>query len=137
MLLPRFSLDQKGVYAVSHCPLMYPEVAEGESAAEMLRYFLAILNSSVAHWQIARLAHRYSRGYMMLEVKTLKKIAVPDPGKVPVAAMKRLHDLALELIRNPDQESLDRELDSLVAGLYDLTPTERLELGLEGQDGGH
>jgi hypothetical protein len=111
---------------------LYPEEPDEEGAKEILRYHLAILNSTVVHWQIAYLSHRYSHGYTMLEVKTLSKIRVPDPSRVPVATMKRMQKMVADLISNPAQESLDRELDDLVASLYGLTRSERHEIGLEG-----
>jgi len=132
VLIPRFALDEEGRYAVSRSPLLYPEQAMGENATEMLRFFLAVLNSSVAQWQIARHSHRYSRGYAMLEVKTLKKMRVPDPAAVSVATMNKLQSHVAELMRAPEQSCLDHELDDLVAGLYGLTVDERRELGLEG-----
>ncbi len=88
IVMPRFSLDQVGRYAVSRCPLMYPR--QGGNDVELLRFFVAILNSPISLWQIVQMSHKYSRGYAMLEPKTLKNMRVPGPANVSVRRMKRI-----------------------------------------------
>jgi type I restriction-modification system DNA methylase subunit len=127
VLLPRFSLDLEGRYGVSHCPLMY--LKDETANLEVLKYFLGVLNSSVCYWQIANLSHKYGRGYLMLEKKTLARVRVPAPASVAPAHMKRLLRLVDRQLRQWNPE-LDGELDDLVAGLYGLTDDERREVGL-------
>lgn len=130
ILLPRFSLDADGRFAVSHSPLMYPARTSGEDVA-ILRYFVAVLNSSVVHWQIMTGSHRYSRGYAMLEVKTLRRIAVPDPAEVPVAAMKKLQALVERRLADTADTSAEDEIDRLVADIYSLSGEDCSVIGIE------
>lgn len=129
VLLPRFSLDQKGKYAVSHCPLMYPKMAGDD--LHLLRFFLAILNSSVSYWQLMRLSHRYSKGYLMLEPKTLKKLRVPGPARIQPEHMKRIQSLVKECVRLGPSEERRRELDQIVGQLYELSSHERSLVGMQ------
>lgn len=129
IVMPRFSLDEDGRFAVSHCPLMYPR--ERGSDVELLRYFLAILNSPVSLWQIVQLSHKYRRGYAMLEPKTLKQMAVPDPARVPVRTMKRIQAVVSRRLKDPSDRRAELQIDDLVAQLYGLSPTERSLVGME------
>jgi len=128
VVVPKFSADLNGEFAVSRSPFLFPII---EGSDELLLYFLAVLNSSVAYWQIATASHRYGGGYLMLEPKTLRGIRVPDPTTVPVATMKdlvRLTRLRIRSERNPESE---HKLDELVCGLYGLIAEERKLVGLE------
>ena len=129
VLAPRFSLDISGRYAISHSPLMYP-IKEGDEVA-ILHFFLAVLNSSVGYWQLANLSHRYSRGYLMLEKKTLCGMHVPLPTSVAMAQMKRIQTIVKELIKDNSKEKLEVELDYIIADVYSLSKAERAEIGLE------
>ncbi len=73
-LVPRFALDADGAYAVSHSPLLYPK--DSGVAQELLRFFVAVLNSTVCYWHITAHSHTYARGYAMLEPKTLKPVHI-------------------------------------------------------------
>jgi len=133
MLLPKFSLDKTGKYAISHSPLMYPKELAGE--LDLLHFFLAVLNSSVVYWQISNLSHKYSRGYLMLEPKTLKKIRVPNPASIPPSTMKQIQSLVRRRIvssaTSGSLSSLERTLDNVIADIYGLTNEECIEIGLE------
>ncbi|MCK5023572.1 MAG: hypothetical protein KAS04_05340, partial [Candidatus Aenigmarchaeota archaeon] len=128
VLLSKFSLDIEGKYGVSHCPLMYPKDPKG--GIDILYYFLAVLNSSVAFWQIANLSHKYSRGYFMLEPKTLKKLRVPDPAAIPSATMKKIYRLVKKRIED-SSSSVDVEIDNIIADIYGLSEGDRQEVGME------
>ena len=129
VVVPRFSLDEKGRYAISRSPLVYP-LEEGDEL-QVLRFFLAILNSSVCHWQIAHQSHKYSRGYAMLEQKSLRSVKVPDPAKVEPKTMKRLLGLVNKRMSDPSAKDSEQELDRIVAHLYGLTSDERRDIGME------
>ena len=129
ILLPKFSLDSTGKYAVSRCPVIYPRSESSEQ--EVLRYFTAVLNSSVALWQIRGMSHRYSHGYLMLEPKTLRSIAVPDPAKVEVGVMKKIQALVQRRTESPENTQFEAQLDDLVLGLYGLTAGDRDVLAAE------
>lgn len=131
VLVPRFSLDVEGKYAVSHAPLLYPKEAGAE--VDFLRFFLAILNSTSCYWHIATHSHKYRGGYVMLEPKTLKNTPVPDPAQVPSKSMHRIVKLVDRrlLVSGVDALEIEKQLDELVADLYGLSSKERRILGLE------
>jgi len=127
ILLPKFSLDSEGVYGISRSPLMY--LRSNESDINLLYYFLAILNSSVSFWQIANLSHKYSRGYFMLEPKTLKKVHVPDPSSIPTATIKEIQEI-VEKRLNAREIKTENKIDNIVADLYGLSEEEKKEVGM-------
>lgn len=132
ILLSKFSLDKEGNYGVSRSPLMYQKNPEG--GLDLLYYFLAILNSSVVYWQITNSSHKYSHGYVMLEPKTLKKIYVPNPASVPADTIKLILALVekrLDILPSGKEYEIEQSLDYIIADLYGLTETERLEIGME------
>ena len=61
VLIPRFSLDREGKYAISRAPLLYPKETGAED--DLLRFFVAVLNSTPCYWHIATHSHVY-RGDM-------------------------------------------------------------------------
>lgn len=130
VLVPRFSFDSKGKYAVSHSPFMYPKETGAEK--DLLRYFVAVLNSSACYWHISTHSHIYQRGYAMLEKKTLNKTRVPDPASVPTMTMRDLLALVDRRLTTsgPEITDLERQIDEAVAGLYHLTYRERRALGM-------
>jgi hypothetical protein len=132
IVLPRFSLDPAGRYAVSHCPLMYP-LGKGNEV-EILRFFVAVLNSSVSLFEIVRLSHKYRRGYAMLEPKTLNAMPVPDPATVPLKVMREIQRSVARRIEGASPE-LDRRLDQLVAEIFGLTAEERQLIGMDEKNG--
>ncbi len=131
VLVPRFSLDRKGQYAISRSPLLYSKQTGVED--DLLRYFIAILNSSVCYWYIASHSHAYRGGYVMLEPKSLKLTPVPDPTQIPHRTMRRLLGLVDKRLSGSNKDSLaiEKQIDNLVAELYGLTHEERLALGME------
>src|SRR5262249_8623319 len=90
VLVPRFTLDREGEYAISHSPLLYPKERERGIEDDLLRFFLAVLNSSICFWYIKTHSHKYQSGYVMLESKTLYKTPVPNPTAIPSGVMRNL-----------------------------------------------
>lgn len=129
VLVPRFSLDSTGKYAISHSPLLYPKEKNVEH--ELLRFFLAVLNSDICYWYISSHSHKYSRGYMLLEVKTLKKTPVPDPSKVSSTLMRRILNTVDNRLFTFGVEAmaLEKKLDELIFEAYGLSFQERKALG--------
>lgn len=123
-LVPRFGLDIQGKYAVSHGPFLYPRDQDAEE--ELLKFFVAVLNSTPCFWYIASQSHTYSRGYVMLEPKTLKTVPVPDPGSVSLMNRRRLIQLVERRLLSRDTETLEieRDIDRMVAELYGLSTDE-------------
>ncbi len=128
VLVPKFSIDIKGKYAVSRSPLMYLKSPEGD--VDLLYYFLAVLNSPVAYWQIAHFSHKYSHGYFMLEPKTLNKLNVPDPSSVPPGVMQKIQSLVKDYLKMPTSET-ERSINGLVVELYGLSHNDQAEIGME------
>ncbi len=131
VLVPRFSLDRDGRYAISRSPLLYPKEYAAED--DLLRFFVAVLNSTACFWYMATHSHPYQRGYTMLEPKTLKGTPTPDPTQVVPETMRRLLRLVDKRIVASESVALDieREIDVLVADLYELSSKERRILGME------
>lgn len=132
VLVPRFSLDYKGKYSISRAPLLYPKETGAEN--DLLRFFLAVLNSSSCYWHIATHSHTYKGGYVMLEPKTLKKTPVPDPNKISPSVMRRVLYLVDKrlLVSESVALAIEKEIDELIADLYGLSSKERCALGMEG-----
>ena len=128
ILIPAFCLDDKGKYAVSRSPLLYRE----DDNLDVLRYVLAVLNSSVGYWQIAATSFKYSRGYARLEVKTLRALRIPAPASITPAQMRRIQSSVDKLLRDPSDQSADAELDDIMADVHGLSSQERAEIGLGG-----
>jgi transposase len=130
VILPRFSLDLQGKYAISRAPYLYPKASESD--LDILKFYLAVLNSTVGAWLLSTHSAKYSRGYARLEVRSLGLIPVPDPAIVQpgdLAAIVRMVNEKLEGNRN---QQLDRQIDEAVSDIYGLTHSEQLLLGFEG-----
>jgi hypothetical protein len=129
ILLTRFGLDTHGRYAVSRSPWFTAK--EDASQEDLLSYFVAVLNSTVVQWQLATTSHRYSRGYVMLEKKTLSGLRVPDPSAVQPTLLNRMLRLVNRRLQNTQATDIEKEIDRLVADAYGLTAPERHEIGFE------
>lgn len=128
---PKFSYDEKGKFAVSRTPFLIPknDVVSGD---DILIFFLAILNSTPCYWYISNHSHKYSRGYTMLEVKTLQTTPVPDPANVAPGVMKKLLELVQARFTSTGIDSLNIEIliDQIVCDLYNLNEEDRIVLGI-------
>lgn len=129
VLIPRFSLDHEGKFAISHSPLLYPK--ENVASFETLRFFLAILNSTAVHWYLSTHSYRYSKGYIKLDPMYLRGIPIPDLGKVPAAIMKRLLRLVSKRLAMEDDPKVEAEIDEIIADLYGFPKEERRIIGME------
>ena len=131
VLTPRFGLDSDGNYAISRSFFMSAKEASVES--DLLRYFIAILNSTVCFRWISEQAHKYRSGYSVLEVATLRNVPVPDPKAVSPNVMRQLLNLVHQRLTGTDAQliSIEQDIDSIVLDLYGLTRLERQALGLE------
>ena len=129
VLVPRFSLDSEGKYAVSRTPFIYPRAAGSED--ELLLFLVAVLNSPICYWYISTHSHKVSRGYTMLEPKTLKSVPVPDPGVIPGPTIEHLLSLVDQRLNNPRALEVEKEIDKIVANLYGLSQRQRRAVGME------
>lgn len=123
MLTPRFAVDVRGKYAVSHGPFFVTKTEDEE--LNVLKYFCAVLNSSVCHWYLSTYLPKYGRGYNRLEVSSIKRVPVPDPALVPPPAMRDILNLVSRAIKDGPSTDIDRKIDGIIASLYGLTPSER------------
>lgn len=130
MLTPRFAADFKGRFAVTHSPFIVPAKENTSGGDDLLKYLVAVLNSSLGFWQISTQSHKYSRQYAMVENKTLGVFRLPDPRSVPATLMQRLIalvDKRLEAGFSPETESA---IDKAVAELYGLREDDLEALGI-------
>jgi methylase of polypeptide subunit release factors len=135
VIMPRFALDAKGRYAVSHSPFL---ISRGLGDEEnILKIMLAILNSSACFWYIQTHSHVYRQHYTMLESKTLQKTPVPDINRWTYTEKARLIALVDKRLKSDGQEVelLNLEIDTLVSDAYGLNANERRALGLDGKQG--
>jgi hypothetical protein len=156
VIVPRFSLDREGNYAITQAPLMYPkavitddedllefdgeeleaesedETVEAGAEDDLLRFFVAVLNSSICYRYIYEQSHKYGGGYAKLEPRTLAKTPVPDPNNVPPTTMRQLLTLVDKrlIASGSDIITIETEIDQLVTELYGLTPEERIAIGI-------
>lgn len=127
MLVSKFCVDLTGEYAVTRSPVITPSAGQGSS--DLLLYAVAVLNSSLGNWQISTQSHKYSRGYAMVEPRTLKEFRVPTPKSVDPAVLKNIVRVTRERVRSGYSSDVDRELDSLVSDLYQLDSNHRELVG--------
>jgi methylase of polypeptide subunit release factors len=127
VLLPRFGIDRDGKYAVSHSPYLVPKSDGGPS---LLKVICAVANSAVGHWQLASSSHKYSRGYLMLEVKTLRDFHMPDPATLPSRLTRKIVQMVDRLVDYPDDSKAMLELDNVVCEAYGLSPTLKAVVGI-------
>ena len=129
ILLPKFSFDQHGLYAVSHSPFIVSK--EPTKDVEMLKFFLGILNSTFGGWLISIHSDKYSRGYARLEGKTLKAIPVPNPAKVPYAQLSNFITLVERKLVGVRNLKVDEEIDLATYEFYQLTDSDLRTLGIK------
>ena len=132
VITPRFGLDVRGRFAVSHSPFLIAR-AEGQET-DILKLMLAILSSRACYWYIQRHSHRYSHGYAKLENKTLQDTPVPDVTQVSSTVSQALLKLVDKRIKATSAEDIGRHdaaIEDVVSDLYGLTAHERRTLGLD------
>lgn len=116
MLVAKFGLDSGGKYAVSRTP--YLVARDGGAGDEILRYYLAVMNSPLAFVQVRSQSHRYGSGYSMLEAKTLSRVRAPSPSDVSPPVMQRIVFLVSKCMTKRGREAHEGELHSIIEQLY-------------------
>jgi hypothetical protein len=130
VLVPKFAVDDKGRYAVSRSPYL---VSKGHvDGVPVLKLLMGVLNSAIGHWQLAASSHKYSRGYLMLEVKTLRELRVPNPAQLPPALTRRILSLVDRLSELPGNPDLGRDLDAAIGEAYGLSKPQMQLIGAGG-----
>jgi tRNA1(Val) A37 N6-methylase TrmN6 len=128
VLSPRFALDIEGKYTVSHAPFLIPYAKDFD--LELLKFFTAVLNSSIVHWYLGIHGYRFSRGYVMLDPVYLRKIPVPDPSRISPSYFNQILKL-VDRRMETGNITLEDEIDELVLDAYGLNMAERKLLGIE------
>jgi len=130
-LTPRFALDISGVMAVSHTPFLTAKREDGE--VDLLKWFVAVLNSSVASWYLRVFTPKFAKGYSRIEAATLRDVPVPDLNSVSAGDLKLAAILVDRLLAGKASEADAQDLDALIVRAYGITPMERSRiLGLAG-----
>lgn len=75
---------------------------------------------------MVHVSHKYARGYLMLEKKTLDTLRVPDPRNVQPATMRTIVQLVDNLLLG--NESAEAKLDEAICRLYGLSEAEMKDL---------
>ncbi len=121
MLMPRFGVDEDGAFAVSHSPIVMCR----DDAMELshLKFFAAVLNSSVVQWYMSSYSPKYSRGYNRVEVALLRDLPVPDPAKVHPGELNALLEM-VDAASKGSNAKLDREINLLIERIYQIDPSE-------------
>jgi hypothetical protein len=130
VLLPRFGIDRDGKYAVTRSPYLVSKSDAGGLA--LLKVVCAMMNSAIGHWQLASSSHKYSRGYLKLEVITLRDLHMPDPASLPAALTRKIVRLVDTLIESPDDMTAMRELDEAVGKAFGLSGAQMSLVGVDG-----
>jgi len=97
MLTPRFAVNSNGRLAVSHSPFVFSK-DEGEEQT-LIRFFCAVLNSTVCNWYLRTYAPKYGRGYNRLEVNLLSAAPVPNLISVDAVTLASVVDMVDRLSR--------------------------------------
>lgn len=130
MLTPRFALDLKGRYAVTRSPFLVPTKEHSGGGDDLLKYLVAVLNSSLGFWQIGTQSHKYRRQYAMVENKTLKQFRLPNPRSVPAKLMQKLIALIDSRIESGVSPELESLIDTIVIESYGLRDADLRAMGV-------
>lgn len=122
MLTPRFGIDLKKRFAISRSPFLVAK--KGYLADEHLKFFCAVLNSSICQWFIQSNFPKYSRGYSRVEVGTIQSIPVPDPATADRMLFNAIVDRVDDILSGGMSLAKDEEIDVLTAKLFNMSPEE-------------
>lgn len=126
MLTPRFAVDYNGQFVTKHGPFMIPKV-DGADDILLLEFFGAMLNSTISGWYIRNHMPTFGGGYSRLEVATLRDMPVPILEDLQTHEIEQL--AALYRDAKKDRRAR-REIDKLVAAMFDLEPDDLLLMGI-------
>lgn len=124
-LTPRFGVDLEGTIAVSRSPFLIPREGRDGDHEHLLKWHLAVLNSSLVSWYIGAFAPKYSRGYNRIETGLLQRVPVPDLSQVSAADLRRVIRLVDILLKNGPNAEHEEEIDQTITSVYGLTAGER------------
>lgn len=134
VLVPKFSIDVDGEYAIGRSPLIFPKELPSAPGGEddFLLFFLAVLNSSPCYWWIENHSSVYQNSYILLERNVLKDAPVPDPTALPAPDRKKLLQLVEERLAADGRAAIqfEEEIDKLAASMYALNSKEKEIVGV-------
>jgi hypothetical protein len=130
---PKFNIDIEGKFAISRSPFLV--LKKEYDNTDLLYYFTGILNSTVCLWYLISHAPKYQNGFAMLEPTYIKGLPIPSPFQEDTNKRKLVQDvlnLVKKRIISNEFESLglEKQIDSTVAELYNLTSTEKSFLNI-------
>ena len=113
-LVPRFGLDVRGNWVVSHSPFVCARTRDTDDA--LLFLLTAFLNSSVSAWYIDSNARKFRSQYNKIGVSLLRQVPVPDLTLIPLQIRRRIIAQTNQLSGRPDDFDVEmaRALDDLV-----------------------
>lgn len=121
-LMPRYGIDMRGQWIVSHSPLV--RCRSGEKDEELLFILAAVLNSNVVAWFMDLNARKHRYGYSEAAISLLKRLPIPDLNQVPKAVMRHVVESVWELAspsRDYDHARASMLDDTVLRDLYGLT----------------
>jgi tRNA1(Val) A37 N6-methylase TrmN6 len=127
-ITPRFAADMDGIFAVTRSPMFFARNRSDEKS--LLKYVLAILNSSIGFWQILVSSHKYRGGYVMLENKTLTQIRLPEPGTLSVHVLRGILSKVDERLEDKDISECELAIDELVSDAFSFSDDDLTEIGM-------
>lgn len=131
VIVPRYSWDTTGKYAVTRSSYLTPSSKWEGAENDLLKFFVAILNSSVAFWYMSSTSPKYRGGYLMIESKNLSELPIPDLALVEPSALIELLELVDKRLIASSKEALglEKQIDSAINELYGLSARDRRALG--------
>ena len=113
-LVPRFGLDARGKWVVSHSPFVCVPSTDGDDA--LLYMLTAMLNSSASAWYIDSNARKFRSQYNKLSVALLRNVPVPDLTRIPLRIRLRVIEQVNQLCAVSDEFDIEssRALDQMV-----------------------
>jgi hypothetical protein len=124
-LTPRFGVDLEGSVAVSRSPFLIPREGRDGNHESLLKWHLAVLNSSLVSWYVSAFAPKYARGYNRVEAGLLQRVPVPDLAEVSAVDLRRVVRLVDLLLKNGPNVEQEEEVDRIITSVYGLTAGEQ------------
>ena len=109
-----YSIVPEGFFVNAPCPLIIPAS----------KYLLAILNSKLADFYIRVLAKKRNGGYIEYKPMFIERLPVPAVSDKEQVKLVSLVDKMMDADENIDLKTIEKRIDNLIYGLFDLTEEE-------------
>ncbi|MBP6456335.1 MAG: N-6 DNA methylase [Chitinophagaceae bacterium] len=131
-ITPKFALDIEGNFITFRSP--YFILKDDSINADLLYYFLGILNSTPCYWILSLQAQKQSSGYNIFHLNVLKETPVPDPTLADNISLvtRMISTVKKRFIEKNEikKMELEVEINNIACELYQLTPSEKQLLGI-------